>query len=132
MSRGRMPYIVRHESSQTLVQSKLRWSPGSVGRQIKERQGWVDQAEPRRFLVSFDVESDSYAGAARECLTSFGGSRDRPRLGTLEEVGATDEAGYGVVGADGFEELRHRRTETHASRWSDARSSPAGSLAAGL
>src|ERR1700730_10885665 len=41
-----------------------------LGRQIKERQGWVDQAEPRRFLVSFDVESDSHAAAARECLTS--------------------------------------------------------------
>ena len=66
----------------------------------------MDQAEPRRFLVSFDVESDSYAAAARECLTS-GGSRIEPRLGTLEEVGATDEAGYLVVGADDFEELRH-------------------------
>jgi hypothetical protein len=40
----------------------------ALGRQIKERQGWVDQAEPRRFLVSFDVESDSYDAAARECL----------------------------------------------------------------
>jgi hypothetical protein len=30
-----------------------------------------------------------------------------PRLGALEEVGATDEAGYLVVGADDFEGLRH-------------------------
>jgi hypothetical protein len=29
------------------------------------------------------------------------------RFGTLEEVGATDEAGYLVVGAGDFEELRH-------------------------
>jgi hypothetical protein len=87
----------------------------ALGRQIKERQGWVDQAEPRRFLVSFDVESDSYAAAARECLTSVAAVPEiEPRLGTLEEVGATDEAGYLVVGADDFEELRHRRTETHA------------------
>jgi hypothetical protein len=87
----------------------------ALGRQIKERQGWVDQAGARRFLVSFDVESDSYAAAARELpYVLRSGSRDRPRLGTLEEVGATDEAGYGVVGADDFEELQHRRTETHA------------------
>jgi len=88
----------------------------ALGRQIKERQGWVDQAEPRRFLVSFDVESDSYAAAAGECLTSVAAVPEiEPRLGTLEEVGATDEAGYLVVGADDFEELRHRRTETPAS-----------------
>ena len=86
----------------------------ALGRQIKERQGRVDQAEPRRFLVSFDVESDSYA-AAGECLTSVAAVPEiEPRLGTLEEVGATDEAGYLAVGADDFEELRHRRTETHA------------------
>src|SRR5262245_16886169 len=48
----------------------------ALGRQIKERTGWVDQAEPRRFLVSFDVESDSYAAAARERLTP---SRRFPR-----------------------------------------------------
>ncbi len=89
----------------------------ALGRQIKERQGWVDRAEPRRFLVSFDVESDSYAAAAGECLTSGAAVPEiEPRLGTLEEVGATDEAGYLVVGADDFEDLRHRRTETHASR----------------
>ena len=77
------------------------------GRQIKERQGWVDQAEPRRFLVSFDVESDSYA-AAGECLTSVAAVPEiEPRLGTPEEIGTTDEAGYLVVGADDFEELRH-------------------------
>jgi hypothetical protein len=29
------------------------------------------------------------------------------RFGTLEEVGATDEAGYHDVGAGDFEELRH-------------------------
>jgi hypothetical protein len=33
----------------------------ALGRQIKERQGWADQVEPRRFLVSFGVGSDSYA-----------------------------------------------------------------------
>src|SRR5216683_2384323 len=80
----------------------------ALGRQIKERQGWVDQAEPRRFLVSFDVESDSYAAAARECLTSVAAVPEiEPRPGTLEEVGATDEAGYLVVGTDDFDELRH-------------------------
>ena len=80
----------------------------ALGRQIKERQGWVDQAEPRRFLVSFDVERDSYAAAARECLTPVAAVPEiEPRLGTLEEAGATDEAGYLVVGADDFEELRH-------------------------
>jgi hypothetical protein len=46
----------------------------ALGRQIKERQGWVDQAEPRRFLVSFDVESDSYAAAAGDAPTA-GSSR---------------------------------------------------------
>ena len=80
----------------------------ALGRQIKERQGWVDQAEPRRFLVSFDAESDSYAAAAGECLTSVAAVLAmEPRLGALEEVGATDEAGYLVVGADDFEGLRH-------------------------
>lgn len=75
---------------------------------MKERQGWVDQAEPRRFLVSFDVESDSYAAAAGECLTSVAAVPEiEPRLGTVEEAGATDEAGYLVGGAGDFEELRH-------------------------
>jgi hypothetical protein len=79
-----------------------------LGRQIKERQGWVDQAGPRRFVMSFDVESDSYAAAARECLTSVAAVPEiEPRLGALDEVGATDEAGYLVVGAGDFEELRH-------------------------
>lgn len=68
----------------------------------------MDQAEPRRFLMSFDVESDSYAAAAREYLRSVAAVPEiEPRLGTLEEVGATDEAGYLVAGADDFEELRH-------------------------
>jgi hypothetical protein len=31
----------------------------ALGRQIKERQGRVNQAEPRRFLVSFDVENET-------------------------------------------------------------------------
>ena len=67
----------------------------ALGRQIKERQGWVDQAEPRRFVVSFDVESDSYAAAARECLTSVAAVPEiEPRLGARDEVGATGEAGY--------------------------------------
>jgi hypothetical protein len=66
----------------------------------------VDQAKPRRFLGSFDVESDSYA-AARECLTSIAAvPKIEPRLGTPEEVAATDEAGYLGVGAEHFEELR--------------------------
>ena len=69
---------------------------------------WVDQAEPRRFVVSFDVESATYATAARECLTAVTAvPQIEPRLGTLEEVGATDEEGYLVVGADDFEELSH-------------------------
>ncbi len=80
----------------------------ALGRQTKQRQGRVDQAEPRRFLVSFGIESDSYAAAARECLTSVAAVPEiEPRLGTLEEVGAADEAGYPVVGADDLEELRH-------------------------
>jgi hypothetical protein len=59
----------------------------ALGRQIKERQGWVDQAEHRRFLVSFDIESGG-------CLTSVAAVPEiEPRPGTLEEVGATDEAG---------------------------------------
>ena len=74
----------------------------------------MDQAGPRRFLVSSGVESDSYA-AAGECLTSVAAVPGiEPRPGTLEEVGATDEAGYLVVGADDLEELRQPRTETHA------------------
>jgi hypothetical protein len=69
---------------------------------------WVDQAEPRRFLMSFDVESADYATAARECLTVVAAvPQIEPRLGALEEVGATDEEGYLVVGADDFEDLRH-------------------------
>jgi hypothetical protein len=80
----------------------------ALGRQIKERQGRVDQAEPRRFLVSLDVASDSYTAAARECPTSVAAVPEiEPRPGTLEEVGAADEAGYLVVGADDFDELPH-------------------------
>jgi hypothetical protein len=107
MCGGRMPCVARHESSWISSSLSCDARPGST-RQIKERQGWVDRAEPRRFLVSFDVESDSYAAAARECLTSVAAVPEiEPRLGTLEEVGATDEAGYLVVEADDFEELRH-------------------------
>jgi hypothetical protein len=66
----------------------------ALGRQIKERQGWVDQAEPRRLLVSFDVESDSYAAAAGECLTSVAAVPEiEPRLGTLEEVRSDRRSG---------------------------------------
>ena len=69
---------------------------------------WVDQAEPRRIVVTFDVESATYATAALECLTAVAGvPKIEPRLGTLEEVGATDEEGYLVVSADDFEELSH-------------------------
>jgi hypothetical protein len=69
---------------------------------------WVDQAEPRRFLVSYDVESANYATAARECLTTVASvPQIEPRLGALEEVGATDEEGYLVVAVDDFEDLRH-------------------------
>ena len=68
----------------------------------------MDQAEPRRFIVSSGVESDSHAAAARECLTSVAAVPEiEPRLGALDEVGATDEAGYLVAGADDFEDLRH-------------------------
>ena len=69
---------------------------------------WVDEAEPRRFLLSFDVESANYAAAVRDCLITVAAvPQIEPRLGALEEVGATDEEGYLVVGADDFEELRH-------------------------
>jgi hypothetical protein len=69
---------------------------------------WVDEAEPRRFLVSFNVESDSYATAARECFVVVAAVRQiDPRLGTLEEVGATDDGGYLVVRAEDFGELQH-------------------------
>jgi hypothetical protein len=55
----------------------------ALGRQIKERQGWVDHAERRRFLVSFDVESDSYDAAAGKCLSSVAAVPEiEPRLGT--------------------------------------------------
>lgn len=103
-----MPRIARHESSWTSSSLSCDGLRVTLGRQIKERQGWVDQAESRRFLVSFDVESDSYAATARECLTSVAAVPEiEPRPNTLEEVGATDEAGYLVVGAYDFEELRH-------------------------
>jgi hypothetical protein len=93
-----------------LVESKLRARPVALGRQVKERRGWADQADPRRFVVSSDVESDSYATAG-ECLASVAAVPEiEPRLGTLEEVGATDQAVYLVVGADDFEELRPPNT----------------------
>ena len=61
----------------------------ALGRQIKERQGWVEHAESRRFPVSFDVESDSDA-AARECLPSVAAIPEiEPRL--------DDEPGHLVV-----------------------------------
>ena len=79
----------------------------ALGRQIKERQVRVDQAEPRRFLVSFDVESDSYAAAGEHLTSAAAVPEIEPRPGTLGEAGATDEAGYPAVGADDFKELRH-------------------------
>jgi hypothetical protein len=75
----------------------------------------VDQAEPRRFLVSFDVESDSYAAAAGECLTSVAAVPEiEPRLGTVEEVGATDEAATSSWELTTSRSSSTRRTETHA------------------
>ena len=86
----------------------------ALGRQIKERRGWVDQAEPRRFLVSFDVESESYAAAARECLTSVAAVPEiEPRLGTLEEVGATKRA-TSLWELTTSRSSGTRRTETYA------------------
>lgn len=70
---------------------------------------WVDEAEPRRFLVSFDVETTDYTAAARECLIQVAVVLQiEPRLGALEGVGATDEEGYLVVSADDLDALRHR------------------------
>lgn len=70
---------------------------------------WVDQNEPRRFFVSFDVDSNSYAAAARECLAAIAAVTEiEPRLGTPEEVGATDDGGHLVVSADDFEELQQQ------------------------
>ena len=83
MRRGRMPCIARHESSWTSSSLSCDVARVALGRRFKERQGWVDQADPRRFLVSFDAESDSYAAAARECLTSYPAvPAIEPRLGT--------------------------------------------------
>jgi hypothetical protein len=75
----------------------------------------VDQAEPRCFLVSFGVESDSHAAAARRVPTSVAAVPGiEPRLGTLEEVGATDEAGYLVGGTDGPRRFVARHATTGA------------------
>ena len=53
----------------------------ALGRQIKERPDWVDQAEPRRFLVSFDAESDSYAaGAGKRLASGFRAVQSTPLL----------------------------------------------------
>jgi hypothetical protein len=70
----------------------------ALGRQNVERRGWVDQAEPRRFLVSCDVQSDSYAAPRASAFRSVAAVPDiEPRLGILEEVGATDEASYSAL-----------------------------------
>lgn len=69
---------------------------------------WVDQAEPRRFVVSFNVEGDNYADAARECLTIVSAvTQIEPRVGILDEIGAADEEGYLVVRAEDFDELQN-------------------------
>jgi hypothetical protein len=61
---------------------------------------WVDQAEPRHFLVSFTVESQTYVTAVRECLSAVAAvPRIEPRVGALKEVGAMDEEGGVVVPA---------------------------------
>ncbi len=54
-------------------------------------------------LASYQLVSD----AAGNIRLITGDDEIEPRLGTFEEVGATDEAGYLVVGADDCEELRH-------------------------
>ena len=74
----------------------------ALGRQIKERQGWVDQAEPRRFLVSFDVESDSYAAAAGEWdeLVRPGLEEGKlAALGRLEATASEERLGEDDAGA---------------------------------
>src|SRR6266480_2159926 len=87
----------------------------ALGRQIKERQGWVDQAEPRRFLVSFDVESDSYAAAAGECLTSVaGGSRDRAAPGQMRKSERPTKRATSSWELTTSRSSGTRRTETHA------------------
>ena len=85
----------------------------ALGRQIKERQGWVDQAEPRRFLVSLTYR----ATATPPQASALGPSRRaevEPCLGTLEEVGATGEGGYLVGELTTSRSSGTRRTETHA------------------
>jgi hypothetical protein len=53
----------------------------ALGRQVKERQAWVDQAEPRRFLVSFDVEPQLRRRRTQVPYVRRGGSRDRAAPG---------------------------------------------------
>jgi hypothetical protein len=87
----------------------------ALGRQIKQRQGWVDQAEPRRLSVSFDVESDSYAAATGECLTSVAAVPEiEPRLGTLEESERPTKRATSSWELTTSRSSGTRRTETHA------------------
>src|SRR5216684_2476314 len=87
----------------------------ALGRQIKERQGWVDQAEPRRFLVSFDVESDSYAAAAASALRPSRrfprSSRARAHLRKSERPTKRATSSWELTTS---RSSGTRRTETHA------------------
>lgn len=69
--------------------------------------------------MSLDVQAASYVDAAQQCLGLVSEVADlEPRVGSLEEVGATDEEGYLVVGPEGFEKLRAGRVKggtTHPS-----------------
>lgn len=67
---------------------------------------WVDRAEPRPFLVSFSIESVTYASAVRECLSAVAAvPQIEPRVGTLKEVGGMDEEGGVVVPAGELDDL---------------------------
>ena len=77
---------------------------------------WVDQAEPQHFLVSFNVESETYASAVRECLSAVAAvPQIEPRVGTLKEVGAMNEEGGVVVPATTSRNC-FRKTETPSCR----------------
>ncbi len=69
---------------------------------------WVTRPNHDASLSSFDVDSADYARAASGCLATVAAVlQTEPRLGVLEEVGATDDEGYLVVAAEDFEKL-HR------------------------
>lgn len=67
---------------------------------------WIDEKDAHRFLVSFDLQAADYVDAAKQCLGLASEVVDlEPRVGSLEEVGATDEEGYLVIGPEDFDEL---------------------------